>query len=487
MFIKRIRDLMLTSDVANTFFKIYGASYNEDKSFTATLRALLHRRAQDIPITFEVSGSRWSEREVASIEDTDLFADTTGHRFNPNTLRLQILNSDTQGNAAVFARYDDAEKGFVAHYPQYRELQDLKLFVQSKANTNARFYIDEQQHVTVILAEDISLRKYHFLQSLIPRYFPWFFENAPLNEQELALLTALTHRTATAYENIIEAIGNSFDLRSHVIKAIIGDFEKIGRRDEIQKTTNDIASIRNRVEEYMRRYTEALDTLDQLNLKLNGQQMALDAVSDNSELIDYFSSNKSIMPVQVNGRRLYFTVKTFFESFDPELYATYIKKETSFLYQGYNVPARFANYKVRRKMLDAIFSDKPLLKVKMCSNYIINLNGNADAIRHYDYDEASFRDYIPNPHIQYFACLGNYRSYIDRAIQEGNLVLAIEQCIASAKSLNLTEAHTTKYFLGELFNSNHNVIQLPDGRDVTPAEALDYLNSLEEKKEETHE
>ena len=141
---------------------------------------------------------------------------------------------------------------------------------------------------------------------------------------------------------------------------------------------------------------------------------------------------------------------------------------------------------LRRKIMDAIFSDDAVLKVKMCSNYIIDLRGTCDATAGYRYGD-EFIGYIPNPHIHRFACLGNYKPYINRAIRDGNLIGAIEQCVTSAKSLNFTEAHTVRYFLNDLFTSRYKVIVLPDGKEVTPVEALEYLKTLEGSKTEDQE
>ena len=484
MFNKKIRETPLVRGIANEFFKIHGDYFNDDRSFMATLRALLHRRSNGADINLSIrSFDSYGYGSHTFTNLAGVFTRISPVPFGANTLSIRYLVGPSNDNAAILSLYDNTESGFTKAFPNYHEAKDLQVFVQNRGKLNARFYINEQDKETFIVCEGLTLCNFHLLQSLTPRLFPWLFSELPLDEVEGSLLDALTFRNATEYERILSLLADRIDFREHMIKNVIGDFDKIGRREEMQRTKDQITDYQNQIDNLNRRYHEYLTMLDDLNIRLAGQEMAIEAASDESELIDYFVCNRNLMPVRVRGRQMEFTVKTFFEIFDPEQYNTYIRKTGSCLYTGYDYLPQFEDIAVRRKMLDAIFSDEPILKVKMCANYIIDLRGEASAHRFYEYGD-EFIDYIPNPHIQHFACLGNYRSYINRMIRDGNLIGAIEQCMASAKSLNFAEAHTVRYFLNDVFTSTHRIIRLPDGRDVTPVEALEYLNSLDAKKEE---
>lgn len=481
MFNKRIRENPLTQGIANDFFKIQGDAFNDDRSFLATLRGLLYRRSRDAAVSLSLRSA--DVRGFKGYTDAaDIFRRITPTPLGANNLVIRYLVGTADDYVHVFRMYDS---GFCAANPGFHEAQDLRLFVLKRGKLEARFYINEGAQETLVLCSGLTLANFHLLQSITPRLLPWFFTEIPLDEIEAALLDSLTFRSAAEYERLIALLAQKIDFRDYAIKKIIGDFDQIGRREEMQRTQGEIDQCRNELQSMQRRYRQYLDKLDELNIRLSGQEIALASASEGSELADYFSCNRNLMPTLARNRTLEFTVKTFFESFDPEQYDTYIRKETSHLYQGYNYPMQFNAPEVRRKMLDAIFADNPVLKVKMCSNYIIDLRGHCSAHQYYDYGD-DFIDYVPNPHIQNFACLGNYRPYINRAIQDGNLIAAIEQCIASAKSLNLAEAPTVRHFLNGIFNSRHKIMRLPDGRDATPLEALDYLNSLDAAKEENN-
>ena len=324
---------------------------------------------------------------------------------------------------------------------------------------------------------------YHLLQALIPRLFPYYFEDAPLDTEELSLLDSLTLRTATEYERILDALSTRIDFRGYAVKKILKDFENSGRRDEVQETRSRIDSLRADVERLGDRYSQCIRQIDELSSLLAGQEMALAAASGDSELIEYFMCNRNIEPVSAEGRSLLFTVKTYLESFDPEQFRVYSRNLHSHLYVGYSYADRFKDVESRKRMLEAIFSDEPILRVKMCSNYVLDLRGSSSARRFYEYGKG-FEDYVPNPHINQYACLGDYARYINAALQRGDLIGAIEQCIASAKSLNLAESITVRALMENIFCSTRKIIRLPDGTDVTPDEAFAYLTGLDEKKEE---
>ncbi|MBQ4322311.1 MAG: hypothetical protein IJC19_00070, partial [Clostridia bacterium] len=54
MFNKKIRETPLVRGIANEFFKIHGDYFNDDRSFLATLRALLHRRSNGADINLSI-------------------------------------------------------------------------------------------------------------------------------------------------------------------------------------------------------------------------------------------------------------------------------------------------------------------------------------------------------------------------------------------------------------------------------------------------
>jgi hypothetical protein len=132
------------------------------------------------------------------------------------------------------------------------------------------------------------------------------------------------------------------------------------------------------------------------------------------------------------------------------------------------------------KLLTAIFIDQTL-KIRFCAAYYFDLNGSVGAQYHHRFP-SSFSGYKPNPHIDEFECMGNYKRTINEALTRRDYITALEQCVASAKSLNLHDSAVIGRFIGHFCQnggSSYKAIELPDGRIVSPKEAIKWIEEQE--------
>ena len=110
---------------------------------------------------------------------------------------------------------------------------------------------------------------------------------------------------------------------------------------------------------------------------------------------------------------------------------------------------------------------------------MIGLDGEFDGQRHecygYEYD-----GYMPNPHIEYHRCLGNYRETLTELMRNHEYIGAIEQCIASSRSLALNDISAEEGIRDLFKNDARKCVELPDGKVVTAREAVKYLKAAEE-------
>ena len=141
-----------------------------------------------------------------------------------------------------------------------------------------------------------------------------------------------------------------------------------------------------------------------------------------------------------------------------------------------------------KKLMYAIFIDQTL-RIKLCSAYKFYLNGNVEGLSGHRYGY-EFRECTPNTHIDRYSCLGNYQRVINECLRRNDYIGAIEQCVASCKSLNFADSTVMSEFMSRLYGiSNYDVnikcIELPDGRVVEPKDAIAWLNEQESKTETT--
>ena len=482
MFSKRLTELTLASDIANGFFKtIIGDYYRDDRSFLATMRALLLNRIKDKAINLRF---RRFDYSVDALKNASADA-VAGAVVYDAADSLNLTELTTAGAIDVVAEKLSQKEACKGCRNLGREVSDLKEFAAPFAKILV--YINEERRCTNVFVERLDMRKYHALQMLIPRYLPWFFNDAPVDDEELELLNTLTDRYAPKYEAAIEKFASKIDLRSYAIKSVLGGFEVKAKQQQLRIAKEENAAIGNSIAENLEAYMRLIDRKDNMVARIAGLEAMIARGVDDSELISYFTANKCLHPVETRGTKLSFIVSTYLDSYDPDMYSSISRRPESHFYNGYSVGKDcFRPMEARKKLMDAIFSDEPIFRVKTCSYYTIDTRGTVEVNGGYPFG-VRFADRIENPHLKYHDCLGSHRTHICRCLNEGDIMGAAEQCISSAKSVNVGEGATIRYFLPELFDSNKPVLEMTDGTCMNPEEALKYLEAQEEKKEEAHD
>lgn len=222
-------------------------------------------------------------------------------------------------------------------------------------------------------------------------------------------------------------------------------------------------------------------------------------IDGDSEIMEYFIRNPNLVLEDVTDSYMYFCTKGYLEYFDPDMAEAVIKNKRSCAY-GYGYCTREQNIdKAQRLMSEIFLEDAPRLRIRFCAAYKFNLNGNVDAIPNHDFGY-EFTGYMPNTHINEFHCMGGYSKTINGLLQRHDYIGALEQCVASCKSLNWGDSVVLERFMRIFWaeNSAPRCIELPDGKVVNAKEAIQWLEEqdkaaeteaapVEEAKEETQD
>lgn len=489
MFHKIISATPFTEGVAAGFFaNIVGDSYRGDVSFVSVLRAMLKRRIpEDEIVSFEHYDYSNSADSTEELDAQKLFEQLLSpSRWYDATHRVTLWTvSDNAVQEKMFARLDDRENGFEKLRPEFRCLNDLQVFTSTAMQ--ARFYLSESSKRVVIVVGSCNSRRFHLLGALTPRYLPWLFAEMPIDPMEQELFKSMTFNQPGDFEDLIGKLFQRYDLRDYTIKNVLGNFERRSRGRQLETKERDRDHLMEEIRMNENAYTRLVRDLEETNFTIDGIRAAIEGYGDceSSELVDYFRCNKSLVPLSSGDRSFSFIVKGYIDSFDPDMYETMVKNPGSHLNRGYTVETEvFKNTGNRKMLMDALFSDTPLMRVKSCAYYELDITGNVNVHSHYHYP-ADCKDRIPNPHLQYHACLGDHRRHIQEALRKGDIVRAVEQCVSSAKSINIGESASMTYFLPDVFNSKENIIELCDGSmSLTPEEALEYIKAIKKKEEQ---
>ena len=141
--------------------------------------------------------------------------------------------------------------------------------------------------------------------------------------------------------------------------------------------------------------------------------------------------------------------------------------------------------KMKKLMTEIFVSEEPRLRIRVCASYRFDLNGSVAPNGHRGFWRG-YGDYLPNPHINDYNCMGNYTTTINRLLRNHDYIGALEQCVASCKSLNWGDSAVMTSFMRSMWgNGNNNrCIELPDGRIVKPNEAISWLEQQETQANE---
>lgn len=484
MFSKEIYNLTLTSDIAAEVFpNICGRAYGSDNTFLATLRALLaSRMTSDDTLWLEVGSKNDRHFNVANRSDTEIVRSLVDKVEN-NTIFVFGLNGTENWNNSVM---QSISKVFAKEFNGFVELEDLSVFSRVKFNTNMRVYINEEDRIAVVFIVELNTKRWHYIQYFTPRYFPWYFKESPVTEEEKLFAKSLTLRTSKTYEQLIESYASKYDFRGKQIQKMVGGLAKRTKQKQVEVVKREIMNQENRIERNRNDYLQMVETLQDLRIRESGLMWQIDHCADDHDLVDYFTHNHHINIISVSDNNIEIIIGTTIESYDPDLFERMERNTDSYLYTGYEVTNPvFKDVNARKKLIDAMFGDDAIMGVKVCAYYNLKLSGNVTVQKRYPYPKPEYEHFLTNPHFYFFACLGTYDVYINEALRNGDYVYAVEQCVLSAKTLNLTEgSQTVAPFMGLIFNSNKEIIKMPDGTSCTPEAAYNWLISQENNTQE---
>ena len=478
MFKKSIASTPLTTDTANSFFRnISGERFGTDNSFLATLRALVAPRIKDeesITLRFTSTGydasvvsSMPAERVVRAICDNDC-------RGNDGELVIHSFTSTQENNLANLRL---VESKFTSCYPGYYRLEKVREFYRKSFAVDC--YINAEHRNVVVFVDNLDNKKLHYLQVSILAFLPWYFNPQDgVSELEMELLYSLRETSSEKYENCIMRIAEQYDFRTARIKQMLRGFETRFEKIEREKAQEDIQRCDMEIDRLNNSIGVTLGRRNELCIRLLGLERKIAEGGEDSEIMEYFLCNNRMYLETVTERDMFFSVKDYLTYFDPDMAERAINNMRSYVYLGGRDSYNGITAADMKLLMSEIFlTDTPRLRIRFCAAYRFDLNGSVSAMGGHDFP-MEFDSYMPNTHINEFSCIGNYQRTINDLLKRRDYIGALEQCIASCKSLNFGDSPVMNRFMQAMWGANHinnRCIELPDGRIVKPVEAIRWL------------
>ena len=471
MFSKELGNITLASDIAdNLFHNITANSYGIDKSFAATLRALLRKRLPDgQSVRVSLVPLSYSQRNLSSVSPDTCMAAFMNDIENVSireTSRIRIVYPLNKDAGSQILGIVQATAG--KHLARYAVQKDLQLFYIKMLD--GLFYIDAECRDAIIFVDSLDIKKFHALQMMISKYLPWLFEDSPLSMEETALLKSLGSRSPIEYERLIEEFAQQLDMRSEIIRSRLSGFETVFERIQIEEASQNIARHEQAYQEYLDGIRMTLDTIRQQQILLAGLKCRISDTSGESEIMEYFLCNKNLSVMCVNGTEIEFVVHGYADIYDADAFEIYVLNHAGYLYSS--IDSRISKPQMER-LYRAIFSEG-IYKLRVCAAYRADMRNSIKPARDYSFPTES-TTYFPNPHIQRFGCIGGYASRFQEYMHKRDYVGAIDQAAVSARNLNFHDSTVMEQLAQELSRTAIRCIEDESGAFMTPIEAINKL------------
>ena len=355
---------------------------------------------------------------------------------------------------------------------------DIEEFINSKTHAEIEIYTNPDMNSTVIIGP-IDNKIEHVIAFFIPRFFKSLFINNKPNENEMKVLNGLL---GIGPRGFIDAIRGLADILGYSAKASAMKMATVSRlfmRSALRTAQNDVTVYQSNLDDAYRRYKDVLKRLFDARMKAEGLLASIEKNNaKDDELYEFMLENPHIRTLSVtDDGEIQVIINNYLDIYDADGFELF----SDGFYRGL-VNTSWTEASDIKLLLGSIFSADPIFRVRTCGIYILNTLGYANTLRGYDYQE---EDRIPNPHLQYHACLGQNSGQIADLMKEGNMIAALMQCNASVMSVNVHETGATfTPFCRDLLGTHKKVLELADGTRMNATEALEYLKKQKEESAE---
>ena len=325
------------------------------------------------------------------------------------------------------------------------------------------------------------------IASALPVLYPDVFPSDTLSEDENALLKAFYNFDKEEGLRLIKVLlPSEKDLYRRRLEGGIPQFETATITRERIACENRLHDYDNAINSVMAEYRDITTAKERDVCTLFG----LREREKNYEpvLLDYLVGHSDVIRVTdyaQDGSRLTLEVRTYLDNFDPDVY------ERQRQNQGSDLNLTFGPYPDLLPVMDAVFSEGT---IRIRSRMMFGVDFSADPGRWvYRYDMDYGREDrpnewgLPNPHLQYYSCLGSFHPQLIDAAAKRDWISIFELLVASTACLNLLDCVPGRFFSALVRPDRARRVkafELPDGTVATIDEAAEWLRSREENANE---
>ena len=491
MFYQSLDKLTLASDIADELFpRIYAPNYDGDVTLRATLRAILAPRVDKIEgrcVNVIIKGSSNIDSVgCESFMDSELMGDM------PDDV-LQIINytvNSHEKDGAIDPRQKRIIELFNKRYEGFTldEKAGAWFLQPSAGSIRILLFTNKEKRSTVVFVEDLSVRRLHTIEALIPRLFPWYFESEEdkvTPDEKGGLLRSLTSpfsdkirdgdKELPGYTYWIEKAAEKYDFRKAKIEKYLKNFVAATLKGQRTNLERELRTVNTNIADTERRVSDLYEEKTNIQERLWGLQYR-EQNSDDGRLAAYFKSNSNVDIVHLENGRFRFTVYNRMEWWDEDRIRAMLKNRNSCIYSRTGMSKDEAEMFFR-----ALFIDRTVfLRTCACYEMVLDRCEVSPVSDFGEYKEIDTR--LVNPHIRHFGCIGSYAEQFRRYMVSGEYIGVIETAIASTKSVNPGDPSFDHMISDINDKRDAKIFELDDGTLLSVKEAVELLKKGELKK-----
>jgi len=348
----------------------------------------------------------------------------------------------------------------------FLEEKDLTRAVSSKSIRVHLMRRGMNAGVALIQKTNASAHNVRIFQTIafLPRLLPGLFTEKSLSETEKALLGAAFDADCNKIEGILEKLYKESDLSNMREKQMLHNVISHRLNEALRVARSEEIDANQRADSCLRQYMSCTQIAMEQTILIKNFECRIEATSEAVEdVMTFIESNKAIK-VNVEGNKMLLDVTGPLTNFDPDAYR--VIRDKIYVHFRSNI---VGDHEDALLFFDALFLDESI-KIIVGARYAIEPCIGVTGIKKY-----AVSGTIPNPHIFYHSCLGQYRADMQEALSKSDFVGVISLCIASGMSLNIPESPTCGSFIRDVTGGSQKVVLLPNGETVSYKKAVAWL------------
>lgn len=341
----------------------------------------------------------------------------------------------------------------------------------------------------IVMCDTVSYKVMRLLSVFIAILYPEIFdEEHPLTDEERTALGYIVFDdNQTRFCNAMQALLEHFNIED---KGIEEELRGLTQKLNNQQIAVLQASLNQQIEamnHQWNRYLQEQEEYMRIDRQLESARQANNGSDKEDELIAYLRNNHDrivLDDIREDGTISFWT-KTVLTNYSQDEYEMCIANDSRlFMYKTPDLYMASEPLDAIRFAYDRFFGDDPAYAINMVGYYQLNIqNGHANTIRNFrTVDALMSNNYLPNPHLYYYSCLGDYGRYIAQYLANHDVIGAMEQCLTSSASIHFAENITAEKLVQDLWRRSGTFItRLSDDK------RLSFIDAFEEGIKLWHE